>query len=305
MQTINRVLLVFFVLTIVILSHWLGQQAYTWLPPAAAQEAEPIGDLFSFLVTLGAVIFLGVTGMLLYSLVFYRAQRGDDSDGPAIRGNNRLEVIWTVIPVLLVTWIAAYSFQIYERMNVIGPIPLVHDFHHFLEAPAIAQDNNVSNANNLLPAEEIEVTAKQWAWSFYYPKYQVTTPELYLPVNHRVTLKMTSQDVLHGFYVPNFRIKQDIVPNRVIDFNFTPNQVGNYILEDSQFSGTYFALMTTQVTVEDGDRYRERLTQLAQTQPQTVKNAAQLEHEQRPKTFIKTGWHRVKPGELPPVQSQP
>ena len=300
MPTINRVLLVFFVLIIVLVSHWLGQQAYTWLPPAAAQEAEPIGDLFSFLVTLGTVIFLGVTGMLLYSLVFYRAQRGDDSDGPAIRGNNRLEVIWTVIPVLLVTWIAVYSFQIYERMNVIGPMPMVH---HFLESPAIAQTPQQSNA--ALPEEMIEVTAKQWAWSFYYPDYQVTTSQLYLPVNHRVTLKMTSPDVLHGFYVPNFRIKQDIVPNRVIDFRFTPNQVGNYPLEDSQFSGTYFALMTTQVTVEEGDRYRERLTQLAQNPPQTVKNAAQLEHEQPPQTFIKTGWHRVKPGALPPVHSKP
>lgn len=304
MQTINRVILVVFAVTIVLVSHWLGQQAYTWLPPAAAQEAEPIGDLFSFLVTLGSVIFLGVTGTLTYSLLFYRARRGDDTDGPAIRGNNQLEVIWTVIPILLVTWIAVYSFQIYQRMNVIGPMPLVH---HFLAAPAIAQDNHNINNNtsNLLPAEEIEVTAKQWAWSFYYPRYQVTTQALYLPVNRRVTLKMTSQDVLHGFYVPNFRIKQDIVPNRVIEFSFTPNQVGNYALEDSQFSGTYFALMTTQVTVEDGDRYQERLTQLAQQTPQTVKNAAQLEHEQPPQTLFKTGWHRVTPQALPPIHSQP
>ncbi len=111
------------------------------------------------------------------------------------------------------------------------------------------------------PVEDIEVHAKQWAWSFRYPDKNVTSSKLHLPVNHRIHLAMQTDDVIHGFYIPDFRLKQDIIPNRTIDFEFTPIREGTYRLSDSQFSGTYFAIMQTKVVVESLDKYSEWLAQ--------------------------------------------
>jgi len=296
MKTFNIIILTLSVLAIILISHWLGQQAYQWLPPSAAIEAEPIGDLFSFLVTLGSIIFFGVTGVLSYSLLFYRATKNDVSDGPALKGNNQLEVIWTVIPLMLVTWIAVYSYHIYQRMNVLGPLPMVD---HFMETPAYAQTDSAVPQ----PVEKIDVLAKQWAWSFYYRDRQVTSSELHLPVNHPVQLSLTSADVLHGFYVPNFRIKQDIVPNRTIEFKLTPNRIGQYQLQDSQFSGTYFATMKAPVYVESTASYEQWLTNSAQKPLVPAQNAAKIEHDQNQSSVLHSHWQTVKPNTPSPVNA--
>lgn len=296
MKTFNIIILTISVLAIILISHWLGQQAYQWLPTSAAIEAEPIGDLFSFLVTLGSIIFLGVTGVLGYSLLFYRAAKNDASDGPALKGNNQLEVIWTVIPLLLVTWIAVYSYHIYQRMNVLGPLPMVD---HFMETPAYAQTDSTIPQS----VEKIDVLAKQWAWSFYYRDRQVTSSELHLPVNHPIQLSLTSADVLHGFYVPNFRIKQDIVPNRTIEFKFTPNRIGQYQLQDSQFSGTYFATMKAPVYVESTVSYEQWLRKATQKPLVPAQNAAKIEHEQNQSSVIHSHWQTVKPNIPSPVNA--
>ncbi|MBV9387752.1 MAG: hypothetical protein JOZ78_15125 [Chroococcidiopsidaceae cyanobacterium CP_BM_ER_R8_30] len=115
MRIFNFGLLAIFVLTIILVSQWLGQEAYDWLPLPATVEAEQVGHLFSFLVTLGAIVFLGVAGTLLCSILVYRAARNDSSDAPAIRGNLRLEITWTAIPILLVIWISGYSYTIYQN----------------------------------------------------------------------------------------------------------------------------------------------------------------------------------------------
>jgi cytochrome c oxidase subunit 2 len=296
MKTFNIIILTISVLAIILISHWLGQQAYQWLPTSAAIEAEPIGDLFSFLVTLGSIIFLGVTGVLGYSLLFYRAAKNDVSDGPALKGNNQLEVIWTVIPLMLVTWIAVYSYHIYQRMNVLGPLPMVD---HLIEMPAYAQTDSAVPQS----VEKIDVLAKQWAWSFYYRDRQVTSSELHLPVNHPVQLFLTSADVLHGFYVPNFRIKQDIVPNRTIEFKFTPNRIGQYQLQDSQFSGTYFATMKAPVYVESTTSYEQWLRKTAQKPLVPAQNAAKIEHDQKQSSILHSHWQTVKPNIPSPVNA--
>ncbi len=296
MRVFNIVLLTIFVVVIIIVSHWLGQQAYDWLPTPAAAEAEPVGDLFSFLVTLGSLVFFGVFGTLLYSILFYRAARSDASDAPPIRGNLTLEITWTVIPLLLVMGIAGYSSIIYQRMNILGYLPIVH-LHTPLEAPAYAE----TGTPNTQPDEKIEVIAKQWSWSFRYPTHNVTSSELHLPLNQRVHLTLESKDVLHGFYVPNFRIKQDIVPNRKIEFSFTPNREGKYQLHDSQFSGTYFALMEADVYVDSPDAYEQWLTETATRQPVPADNRATSEHIQPATTLLQSGWPTVPPAKPPVV----
>jgi cytochrome c oxidase subunit II len=295
MRVFNVALLAIWVGVIIFASHAMGQQAYDWLPIAAAAQAEPVGHLFSFLVTLGTIIFLGVGGMLMYSILFYRAANNDTSDAPAIRGNTRLEITWTVIPILLVIWIASYSYNIYQRMSILGSLPLVH--LHPLEVPAYAD----TVTGDSLPAEKIEVIARQWSWSFRYPNQNVTSTELHLPVNRPVHLMLQSEDVVHGFYVPNFRIKQDIIPNESIAFQFTPNRIGQYQLHDSQFSGTYFALMAADVYVDSPEQYNQWLAQAATRSPVPAENPARSEHTQPPDLPLRSHWHTVPPAQPPIV----
>ncbi|MBR8838323.1 MAG: cytochrome c oxidase subunit II [Stigonema ocellatum SAG 48.90 = DSM 106950] len=288
-------------------SLWIGHLAYSWFPPQAAAESELVDNLFSFLITLGAFIFFGVTGTLMYSVIFHRAGTHDTSDGPPIEGNVTLEVIWTAIPVLLVFWIAGYSYQIYEQMGIQGPMEAIHMHIPIGMKSANAapmkedtQTTSVSTSSSTLPIEDIEVNARQWAWVFRYPETGVTSTELHLPVNYRVRLAMKSEDVLHGFYIPAFRVKQDIIPNRNINFEFTPIRTGKYRLTDSEFSGTYFATMLANVVVESVEDYKKWLETTATRKLSPATNQAASEYAQESKEVIK-GWARVAPAQPPLV----
>lgn len=286
---------------VTVISLWIGQQAYTWLPPQAAAESVLIDDLISFLVTLGAFIFLGVTSTLMYSIIFHRAEKGDFTDGPHIEGNVTLEVVWTAIPIMLVLWIASYSYQVYEQMGIQGPTELVH-LHNPVgmeSAYAAAKDQPVDALAE--PVEKIDVLAKQWAWVFHYPETNITSTELHLPSDRRVRLALTSADVLHGFYIPAFRLKQDIVPNHTIDFEFTPIRAGQYRLTDSQYSGTYFATMQANVVVESPEDYHQWLSQAATQKPTAAHNQAVSEYAQSAIQSVKTGWTTVAPAASPVV----
>ncbi|WP_319420569.1 cytochrome c oxidase subunit II [Pleurocapsa sp. FMAR1] len=240
---------------IIVVSYWLGQTSYSWMPIEASTDAKYIDDLFSFLVTMASVIFLGVMGMLIYSLIFYRAESGDYTEGHAYRHNWKLEVVWLVVPTALVLWIGVYSFNIYTRMEISGPKKLLASTAEPAYMEVVDRDNtNGSTAT-------IGVVAKQWAWDFHYPN-QKTTHELHLPVNQRVRLMLQSEDVLHGFYVPEFRIKQDIIPTRDIAFQFVPTRVGKYKLHDSQLSGTYFAINEADVYVDTAEDYQKWLAEV-------------------------------------------
>jgi cytochrome c oxidase subunit 2 len=295
-RVLQNLLLAAFVAAIIITSYWIGQQAYSWMPSQATAEAQRVDELFSFLVTLGAFIFLGIVGFIVYSILTYRAVKGDFSDGPAIEGSPKLEALWTGIPILLVLWIAAQSYNIYQQIDLEGLTSIVH-LHHLPMAVEPAYAETVSN-NTKLAAEEIKVTAQQWAWSFYYPARKVTTSELHLPLNQSVRLVLQSKDVLHGFYVPEFRIKQDIIPNRQIDFVFTPTQQGKYRLRDSQFSGTYFALMQADVYVDAPEAYTQWLAQAATSQSTSISNQAATEYTQESKKAIRSHWPTVVPNPL-------
>ena len=286
---------------VTVTSLWIGQQAYTWLPPQAAAESVLIDDLISFLVTLGSFIFLGVTSTLIYSLIFHRAERGDFTDGPHIEGNIALEVVWTAIPIMLVLWIANYSYQVYEQMGIQGPMELVHLHNPVGMESAYAAPKDEPVPALAEPVENIDVLAKQWAWVFHYPERNVTSTELHLPSDRRVRLALTSEDVLHGFYIPAFRLKQDIIPNHTIDFEFTPIRTGKYSLTDSQYSGTYFATMQANVVVESPEDYHQWLTHAATQRPAPAPNQAASEYAQAASQSVKTGWTTVAPAPSPLV----
>jgi cytochrome c oxidase subunit 2 len=275
------------------ISLWMGQAAYTWFPPQASAESILVDNLFSFLVTLGTFIFLGVFGTLTYSILFQRAEKYDLSDGPHIEGNVKLEIIWTAIPFALVIWIAAYSYQIYDQMSILGPMDHSHG------AMMAAADAAEISYSKTAETEKIQVLARQWSWEFRYGDGtgDVSSTELHLPNNRRIKLVLHSEDVLHGLYIPAFRVKQDVIPGRDIDFEFTPIREGKYRLRDSQYSGTYFAAMQTDVVVESPEAYQKWLADAASVAPVAAYNRASNEYTKRANA---NNWATVIPA-APPV----
>ncbi|NUN67426.1 cytochrome c oxidase subunit II (plasmid) [Pseudanabaena biceps] len=261
----------------IVASNWLGQQTYSWMPVQATEEAQRVDALFSFLTSVGAFIFLGLLSVIIYSVIFFRAKPKDFSVGHPMRGNLQIEIAWMVVPTLLVLWISVQNIDIYNQLNILG-LKQIAQFS--LEEPANATERN----NIPKPIDQkVEVTAKQWMWSFRYPN-NVTSQELHLPVNQTTQLNLRSEDVIHGFYVPEFRIKQDIVPNRKIDLVITPNRKGQYRLKDSQFSGADFALMVADVYIESREDYEKWLL-AAINQPEVATNSS-LAME----PLINSGW---------------
>jgi cytochrome c oxidase subunit II len=278
-------ILVGIAIAITLVSLWMGQVAYSWFPPQASAESVLIDNLFSFLTALGTFIFLGVIGTLSYSVLFQRADKYDESDGPPIEGNVKLEIIWTAIPFALVIWIAIYSYQTYDQMSILGPMEHVHMMASAQAAPLENEETT----------ENIEVFSRQWSWEFRYG--DVTSTELHLPNNQRIKLALHSSDVIHGFFIPAFRLKQDIIPGRVIDFEFTPIREGKYRLRDSQYSGTYFAAMQTDVVVESPEAYQKWLKDSESQKPTTAYNRAFTEYSQRKGDR----WQIVEPAPPPVV----
>lgn len=281
-------------ITLAFAGFWMAQQSYTWFPPEATQEAKLIDDLFALMVFLGTMIFLGVVGTIAFTILTQRVSRFDLSDGPPIEGNVTLEIVWTAIPIAIVLMLAGYSFWTYEQMAVRGPMELVHMHMPGMESAYAAE---VSSE----PLEAVEVNAKQWSWSFHYPDQNITSTELHLPVNQRVKLAMKTEDVIHGFYVPAFRLKQDIVPNHTVEFEFTPIREGKYRLSDSQFSGTYFAINQSNVIVESPQQYRQWLAATATKPLAPANNQPYEEYTLKNKKGFKPGWATVAPAPPPMV----
>ncbi|WP_017717525.1 cytochrome c oxidase subunit II [Kamptonema formosum] len=302
MKVFNLLLLAVFMAANTVASKWVGAQAHSWMPSQATAEATQVDDLFSFLVAVGSFIFFSIAGLISYSILTCRAPEGDFSDASAARGNAKIEILWTAIPTLLVLWVAAQSYKIYQEINIEGLTPVVHLHLPAISEPAYAAKATVRSEGKPA-AEQIEVVAQQWAWLFRYPG-NVTSTELHLPVSQTVRLAMQSQDVLHGFYIPEFRIKQDIIPNRTITFTLTPLRTGKYQLRDSQFSGTYFSLMEADVYVESPAAYSQWLAGAAAGKPAPATNPAFSEHQSQPHSAPGSGWPTVAPAP-PPVVNHP
>ena len=283
-------------------SLWMGQQAYRWMPPQASAEAMMVDRLFSFMTVVGSFIFVGVIAVLVYSMIFQRATKYDISDGPPVEGNVVLEVIWTAIPILLVIWIATASFQTYQQMSILGAISAEASTPK--AAIAAKTGSQVNPVTATAPPKEtqlIEVRARQWAWEFYYSDPGISSTELHLPINQRARLKLISEDVLHGFYVPAFRVKQDIVPGKVIDFSLTPIKLGRYRIRDSEYSGTYFAINQTDVVVQTPEAYQQWLVETAKNPLTLAPNQAYEEFMRDSKLTTGFRYETIQPAPAPMV----
>jgi cytochrome c oxidase subunit 2 len=196
-----------------------------FLNDAASVQGRYIDDLFGITLGIGTAVFILVQGLLLYSIIRFHRQEGDDADGPPIHGNTRLETVWTAVPAAVIVLIAILSYQTLVAAERPAPDELV-----------------------------VEVTGLQYAWQFYYPEYDVTSSELHLPVDRTALLKLRSKDVVHSFWVPEFRIKKDVMPDRVTETRITPTEVGVYPVVCAELCGAAHADMRAQAVVEsDGD----------------------------------------------------
>ena len=279
-------------------SVWMGRVSYSWFPPQASAEAILYDDLFSILTAIGTFIFLGVTLAIFYNIIFNRVGRYDTSDGPPIEGNITLEIVWTAIPLFIVIGLATISYQTYDQMDLHGPTEIAH-------LPQVMESAYADTGITAETMTNVEVDSKQWAWVFRYPEKNVTSTELHLPVNQRAHFQLRSQDVIHGFFIPAFRVKQDIIPAKTIDFEFTPILEGKYRLRDSQYSGTYFAAMQTDVVVESPEDYNTWLNEAAKQTPTPAPNQAASEYARREQKKDSAGWKTIVPAPAPMVNYHP
>jgi len=284
--------LALWVAILVALSLLMGQQAYRWLPVQASTAAPLVDGLFSFETAVGTFVFLGVISVMAWVVLMHRAEKYDETDAEPIEGNTRLEVIWTAIPFILVMAIAYDAIQVNTRLGVLGPMEHIHQSNPVEQVGGYPGDS--------LPAEQVEVIARQWSWEFRYPSSKVSSTELHLVLDQPVTFRLVSEDVLHGFYIPAFRLKQDVVPGRAINFNLTPTREGRYRLRDSQFSGTWFAANQADVVVESSEAHSAWLKQASSLPLQAGISDAVQEYAQRTKQS-RPGWATVPPAPPPQV----
>jgi cytochrome c oxidase subunit 2 len=219
-----------------VLVYW-GLDSVLPKPMGAVVEAGPIDNLFDQHIWLIAFLFALVVVLMCYALVLFRA-RGDDGDGEYIHGNGTLEIIWTVVPCFVLVY-----------FGWIGTTMLID-----LTRPQ--PDEYVVSAEG-----------RQWSWLFTYPETGGVNPDLVLPVDRPVRMDLTSDDVLHSFWVPEFRVKQDTVPGKVTHVRFTPNVIGEYVLRCAELCGTNHSGMLATVRVVPADEFKLwQSEQLAQFQ---------------------------------------
>ena len=257
-------LLIGIVLTLA--SLWYGQN-HGLLPVAASDEAPLVDGLFNTMMTVSTGIFLIVEGVLIYAVIRYRRRAGDNEDGPAIEGNVPLEILWTAIPAIIVIGISLYSFDVYNNMVGFDPhsahaAPMMENAMNMpgtamaatlISTEASGQVSQLDTNSDAVkkPAElTINVSGMQYAWLFTYPDNDVTTGELHLPIGKTVEINMTASDVIHAFWIPEFRVKQDAIPGRQTNLRFTPRKAGDYQLICAELCGPYHGVMKSQVVVE-------------------------------------------------------
>ena len=263
------------VLTLV--SLWYGQN-HGLLPVAASEEASQVDALFNMMMTISIGLFIIVQGVIVIALFRFRRRDGDETDGPPIHGNIPLEIVWTAIPAVTVLIISIYSFEIYNAMGGLDPMAS-HDHGTRIamdhQMPASTQNVNssliaydpsqgnialglgASPENQDKPAPlTVNVMGLQYAWIFTYPETGLTSGELHIPVGQEVELKITAQDVLHAFWLPEFRLKQDAIPGRESELRFTPNKVGQYPIVCAELCGAYHGAMGAQLYVHTPEDYQ-------------------------------------------------
>lgn len=222
------------------------------LPVEASTLARDVDDLYIFITLISAFFFFLVGGLVALFIWKYR-RRSANEVTPHITHNLPLEIAWSVIPLLLCIVIFFWGFHGYMRGQV---------------APGDAM--------------EIQVRAKKWVWVFEYPDGMRTLNEIHVPVGKPVRLIMSSEDVIHSFFVPTFRVKNDVLPNRYSEVWFEPTKTGMHQVLCTEYCGKGHSDMLAKIHVDDEATYQKWLIEgdeSMKTMPLT--ELGQLVHENR------------------------
>ena len=179
-----------------------------WFPEPGSTSANKIDTLYDVLLICSVPVFVLVMTVAIYSVVRFRAKPGDLGDGAPIHGNTRLEVIWVTIPFLMVTALAIYGWITLDDIEAKQPNEMV-----------------------------VNVTGQQFTWTFQYPEEKLDAKELVLPVDRPVEFRIHTKDVIHSFWVPQFRLKSDAVPGLTTKVRVTPDREGNFEVVCTELCG--------------------------------------------------------------------
>ena len=192
-----------------------------WLPTPASEQMKRIEHVYWFVTVICIFIFALVISVLVYSVLNFRSPPEDESDGPSIHGNTGLEIVWTVVPAILVIAIGVVSAIVLSQNGNAGTNPMT-----------------------------IKVFAQQFSWRFEYPgSNNLKSYELVMPVDRNITFKMNSADVIHSFWIPAMGQKQDLVPGIDTSIVITPTRTGTFTLVCAELCGLGHATMRAPVRV--------------------------------------------------------
>src|SRR5512133_3785575 len=213
-----------------------------WFPPADSTQADKIDTLWDVLIVATVPVFVLVTVIVCFAVIEFRMRPGEENlDGPPIHGNTRLEVIWTTIPAILIVGLVTYAYVVMRDIE---------------QAPAAGNERVVT------------VTGQQFAWSFAYNEggKRFTTAQLYLPAGKSVKFDVKSKDVIHDFWVPDFRMKIDAVPGITTHYRVTPKNpgaIGDHAIVCAELCGLGHAFMRQTAHVlskPDFDKWVAKMT---------------------------------------------
>lgn len=195
------------------------------LPPAKSTVASEVDALFWFVHLSSLVLTIGILIALAYFLYKYRRKSENDVT-PVITHNNKLEVTWSVIPLMICLVVFGWGYQTYVNM--------------------------ITSPDD---AYEINVTAQKWLWNFTYENGARSTGELHVPADRPIKLIMSSNDVIHSFFVPDYRVKQDVVPGRYTEAWFRVPEPGESIIFCTEYCGTGHSDMYGKVIVHEQEEF--------------------------------------------------
>ena len=195
------------------------------LPPQKSTIAEGTDALFNFITTTSIILLVGITIAIIYFSWKYR-RRSENDVTPVITHNSALEISWSVIPLILVIIVFGWGLSGYVNLTT-------------------APDDSY----------EIRVVGKSWLWEFHYENGFVSVNELHVPVNRPVRLVMSSDDVLHSFYIPDFRVKMDVLPNRYTSLWFEATETGESVIFCTEYCGMAHSNMLATAFVHEQEDF--------------------------------------------------
>ncbi|MEL7832406.1 cytochrome c oxidase subunit II [Fodinibius sp. Rm-B-1B1-1] len=201
------------------------------LPPAKSTLAEQTDTLFWFVHGSSLILTIGLIGVLIYFVYKYR-RKSEDEVTPLITHNSALEVTWSVIPLILVLIVFGWGYQVFVNQTVVPD-----------------------------DAYEVNVTAQKWIWQFQYENGARSTGELHVPADRPIKLIMQSNDVIHSFFVPDYRLKQDVVPGQYTEMWFNAPEPGESIIFCTEYCGDGHSDMLGNVIVHEEEEFESWLAE--------------------------------------------